>query len=333
MSKHSQKTPPGITPKAAAGVFKSRSTRRAVLIACAVVVLSAVIAGVAVYRERVAPFRATVLQVDETAIDMDYFLKRAAMSGKPPMLTLETLTKEEIIKQTVAKPPYNITVTDAEIDQFAGDLAREDGRQLDEGEFKEWYRQRLNESRLSPAEFRDLLKTRLLSLRLGTYLAERVPTVAAQVYVHMFPLKDYATGIAAGKKFAAGVDFSALAREYSIDAALQQNGGVLGWIPRGVFDPSFDRVAFELEVGKMSEPMYINKQTVVVIMISDKAAARRIDAQPLSVLQSKALDAWLKEQRRYHAVKFRGLKNGYDTETDAWVQRQLQRRFYQSGEK
>jgi parvulin-like peptidyl-prolyl isomerase len=160
-----------------------------------------------------------------------------------------------------------------------------------------------------------------------------VPTVAEQVYVHMFPLKDYATGIEARKKHLAGVDFSTLAREYSIDATLKQNGGELGWIPRGVFDPGFDQVAFELAVGEMSEPMYIDKQLVVVIMISDKAAARRIDAQPLKVLQSKALDLWLKEQRQYHKVKFRGLKNGYDTETDAWVQRQLQRRFHQSGEK
>ena len=324
-SKHKKRALQRIKQKAACRVFTSGKTRRTILIFSVVVFLIGIIVGAAIYREKMAPFYITVLEVDETSIDMAYFLKRAAMSGKPPMLTLQTLTREEIIKQTVTKPPYNFGVAEEEIDQFARELAQGNSKQIDDGEFKEWWRQQLNENRLSEAEFRDLLRTRLLGLKLNSYLAERVPTVAEQVYVHMFPLKDFATGIEAKKKYEAGVEFSTLARGYSIDPFLKNNGGMLGWIPRGVFESGFDEIAFELEIGKMSEPMYINKQTVVVIMISDKVAARKIDTQPLGVIQSKALDVWLKEQRQYHKVKFRGLKNGYDTATDAWVEGQLQR--------
>jgi parvulin-like peptidyl-prolyl isomerase len=265
------------------------------------------------------------LEVDGNAIDMRYFLKRVAMSGEPSLTTLQALTKEQIIKQSVTKSPYDLAVTDQEIDQFARNIARGKSKTISEGEFKEWYRQQLNESRLSDAEFRDLLKTRLLSLRMSKYLGDRVPTVAEQVFVHMFPIKDLATGREVKQKLDAGEEFAVLAQAYSVDPKLKESGGVVGWIPRGVLDPGFDKVAFELEIGQTSEPMFIDKHTVVVIVISDKVAARQIDPPLLEVLKAKALDKWLQEQKQYHTVEYRGFKNGYDTETDAWVQWQLQR--------
>ena len=63
--------------------------------------------------------------------------------------------KEEIIKQTVTKPPYSISVTERDIDHFARDIAQGKNKTITEDEFREWYRQQLNESSLSEAEFRD----------------------------------------------------------------------------------------------------------------------------------------------------------------------------------
>jgi len=315
-------------PEAAA----TKATRRTIILSVAVVVIIGVIAGIAIYRNRMAPFRTIVLKVDGASIKMRYFLKRAAMSGQPPMLTLQTLTKEEIIKQTVTKPPYSITVTEQDIDQFARDIARGKNRTIAEDEFREWYRQRLNESSLSEDEFKDLLRTKLLGLRMRKYLGEKVPTIAEHIFVHMFPLKDYAAGAEVKKKHDTGEDFAALAREYSVDPKLKENGGTVGWLPRGVLNPGFDKTAFELEIGKSSDPLYIDKQKVVVIMISDKVVAREIDEQSLKVIKSKALDQWLKAERQYHKVEFHGLENGYDTETDAWVQWQLTRMRRGQGE-
>lgn len=48
-----------------------------------------------------------------------------------------------------------------------------------------------------------------------------------------------------------GSDFAALARERSIDASAK-NGGDLGFIGRGDQFPQLDKMAFELEVGKVS---------------------------------------------------------------------------------
>ncbi len=301
------------------------SKLRSIILAVIVVLIIGGIAGVAIYRDRVTPFRNIVLEVDGTSIRMRYFLKRIAMSGEPPLSLLQKLTKEMIIKQTVTKPPYNITVTEQDIDQFARDIARGENESLAEVEFREWYRQQLNENRLSKAEFRDLMGTKLLSLRMNKYLGERVPTIADQVFVNMFPLKDYAVATEIKEKHDAGEKFSTLAREYSVDPELRENGGRVGWLPRGVLDPRFDSTAFGLEIGKSSDPTYLDEQTVVVIMISDKVAAREIDKASLRIIKSKALDEWVTVEYPNHKVQFHGFKNGYDTETDAWVQWQLMR--------
>ncbi len=87
---------------------------------------------------------------------------------------LQTLTSEAIIKQAAPKPPYNIAIHEQDIDQFLKGLARGKSDTITESDFKEWYRQQLNESRLSDPEFRDMASTNLLTLRLTEYLAERV---------------------------------------------------------------------------------------------------------------------------------------------------------------
>jgi len=49
----------------------------------------------------------------------------------------------------------------------------------------------------------------------------------------------------------AGADFAELAQEHSDDPGSAQEGGDLGWAPRGVFVPSFDEAIFEMEPGEV----------------------------------------------------------------------------------
>ncbi len=51
-----------------------------------------------------------------------------------------------------------------------------------------------------------------------------------------------------------GESFSALAQEYSIDGSRRQ-GGDLGFFGRGMMVREFEKAAFELDVGEVSEPV------------------------------------------------------------------------------
>lgn len=52
----------------------------------------------------------------------------------------------------------------------------------------------------------------------------------------------------------AGKDFAEAAQEYSKCPSGAQ-GGDLGYFSRGMMVPEFDKAAFELEVGELSEPV------------------------------------------------------------------------------
>ena len=53
----------------------------------------------------------------------------------------------------------------------------------------------------------------------------------------------------------AGEDFAALAREFSDDYATKENGGDTGLFRRGQMAPAFERAAFALKAGEISDPV------------------------------------------------------------------------------
>lgn len=52
-----------------------------------------------------------------------------------------------------------------------------------------------------------------------------------------------------------GADFAKIAKEKSIDAGSAKNGGDLGFFSKGQMVPEFDKVAFGLKPGQISEPV------------------------------------------------------------------------------
>jgi foldase protein PrsA len=56
-------------------------------------------------------------------------------------------------------------------------------------------------------------------------------------------------------KIKAGGDFAQLAKENSQDPASAANGGDLGFFPKGKMVPEFEKAAFDLAVGAVSEPI------------------------------------------------------------------------------
>jgi parvulin-like peptidyl-prolyl isomerase len=284
------------------------------------------IAGYAIYRERVAPFRTTVLIVDDDAIDVDYLLKRALMSDQEPLSVLQAITLEEIVKRVMPKPPYNMDVTEADIDASLRRDAQGKSESISDEEYAEWYRQQLNDSRLSDAEFRDLTRARLLIDGLEQYLTERLPSVAEQVHLHMIVESTSRAAAEAKAKLDSGTDFAELARTLKAEARPGGAPGDLGWYVRAELDAQIAALAFDkLRVGAASDPLPLAEQSYVVLMVSEKAAARPVDEDAKTAMKEAAVRDWFRTEFRNHKVEYHGFTNGYDSETDAWIKGQLQK--------
>ena len=331
-----KKTPSGNnpvrkTPSSKAVDKGPKGRRTAFIIASVVIVLILIIVGVSLYLNA-APFRRIIITVDDTSIDMDYFLKRTRLADADSMVMLERLTNEQLIK--IEAPRYGIEVSPGDIDRELRRMASGESETIPENEFKEWYRQLLNEIDLSDSEYKEIVTTNLLAAGLHEYLAERVPTVAEQVHLYTILLGTEDMGKLV-EQWEAGEDTSEIATAIWQDRQSEETIEELGWLPRGILPSRFDEIAFNLSVGDVSEVVpYTADSTAEEIelsyylfRVSEKAVAREIDEDSLQILKAKVLDDWLLEEIRSaeHEIGWYGLENGFDTETNAWINWQLSR--------
>jgi parvulin-like peptidyl-prolyl isomerase len=68
-----------------------------------------------------------------------------------------------------------------------------------------------------------------------------------------------------------GANFSALAKEFSIDPSAQYNGGDLDFFARGAMVAEFETAAFKLKVGEISEPVKTQFGYHVITVTAKKA--------------------------------------------------------------
>lgn len=313
-----------------------KEKRPAFIIGAVVIVFILIIFGISYYPTYIAPMRLTVITVDDISIRMDYFLKRCEASGTDPMYMLTNLAQEEIIKMEA--PQYGIEISPEEIDQALRAIAAGTSGDITESEFKEWYRQRLNETGLSNSEYREITATSLMSSYLFNYLAAGMSTTAEQVHLHTILLDTEEEAIDVLARLEAGENFADLARELSLDAISRDNGGDLGWIPRGiVYESRFDSVIFDLGIGVISEPQAFYDSSVqdpespalvnyYLFLVSEKSDAQEVDEEYLPTLMGQAFDDWLVAKMSTYDINYRGFNNGFDSETYAWINWQLSKK-------
>ncbi|HKL76486.1 MAG TPA: peptidylprolyl isomerase [Halanaerobiales bacterium] len=94
-----------------------------------------------------------------------------------------------------------------------------------------------------------------------------------------------------------GASFADLAKNNSIDNRSAENGGKLGFIEKGQFIEKFEKVAFNLEVGSISEPVE-TEYGYHIIKVSDKKEA---STKSFEEVKSQIKDQ-LFSQKRQQAV-------------------------------
>lgn len=261
---------------------------------------------------------------------MRYFLDKARITGSDPMSLLQAVTEEEIIK--LMAPEYGIQVTNADVDKQLRTMAAGSETSISDIEYREWYRQQLNENKMTDAQYRDIIHNQLLVTRLQEYLQQRVPTITEQVHLYWIVTKTLDDADAVETRLNAGESFTAVAQEVSIDETTKGNGGELGWFPVAVTQYK-DQIE-ELDINQFTTPIahYASTDTssssaasqtpdgFFIFMVSEKDPARQVDDNSLSILKSQALDTWFNAEIKNHDVKY-----NFNSEIYAWLNYQLEK--------
>ena len=153
----------------------------------------------------------------------------------------------------------------------------------------------------SEQTFRRLFESSLYHTKLQEALALEVPASEEQVHARhiLVATEDEANKVL--ERLHAGEDFAALAKELSTDTGSKEEGGDLGWFPRGMMVTEFENATFALQPGQTSEPVKTSFGYHIINVI-ERDANRPLDEATLDQKKSRALDNWLTTQRNSGTV-------------------------------
>lgn len=161
--------------------------------------------------------------------------------------TLEGLINFVVIAEQAAKE--NVTVSEAEVEARLTGFKQQLGN--DPSAYPNWLAQHF----LSEADERAELKQTILFEKMNAAHSGNVPNKADQVHVRFILVATQPEATDLYNKLKSGTDFSALARQFSLDPGTATNGGDLGFIFMGGTDPAFEKTAFALQTNQISSPV------------------------------------------------------------------------------
>jgi parvulin-like peptidyl-prolyl isomerase len=159
-----------------------------------------------------------------------------------------------------------------------------------------WFRLAQDQAGYGEAEFRALLESSLLRQKLAESIGTEVPTTTEQIHARHILVATREEADKALARVKGGEDFAAVAKELSTDDSNKEQGGDLGWFPKGRMVAEFDAAAFALQPGQMSDVVE-TQNGFHIIRVDERDANRPMDEQDLQQAKSTAVDDWYLSRR------------------------------------
>ncbi len=151
----------------------------------------------------------------------------------------------------------------------------------------------LEENNLTEDIVRDMVADSLLAQALAESLGGS--EMVEQVHASHILVETEETGQEVLDKLEAGEEFADLAAEYSMDPGSKDQGGDLGWFPRGQMVPEFEEAAFSLEEDEVSD-LVQSSFGYHIILVHEKGE-RELDPAYQAQLQEQQFQTWFEEQK------------------------------------
>jgi len=308
-----------VTPRIARGQAKRRQLN--ILLIIIAVIITLAIGFVVFYQFIMAPYQRIVLQVDDSVVRMDYFLRRARLSNDDIDATLKQLTYEQIVR--IESEGLDLTVTDLELDKALLEAATSENVTADnlkDPDYKSWYGEQLKSTDLTSAQYRDRVRINLMAKKIQEAITASIGDTAEQVHLYAIVLDSTSNANQAKARLEAGEPFASVAQAMSLDTSSKDAGGDWGWVPQGILT-AFDDTIFNLEIGQASKILGDSSSSTTyyyIFMVSEKDPARALDENVKMTLGYNGFLGWLESQIEEHEIEY-----PMSSDTRAWVTWQL----------
>jgi parvulin-like peptidyl-prolyl isomerase len=245
----------------------------------------------------------TAIQVEDTRYRLDYFSDRLSMyvdqNGGPTAVSataalsaVSSLIIQEDVERRFADE-LDVTATD---DEIKDGIATRLGITADDESFDVVFQQELTRTGLSETDYRQMVEASVLNDKLQEKFLADVPESAEAVHYRQIIVSDQATADDIKKQVEDGGDFAALAAANSLDTSTKDEGGDVGWVPRGVLDAATEELLFGLEPGAITTiPISVG---VAVIEMLEKDEDHPVEENRKDTLAARLVADWIDEKRQ-----------------------------------
>jgi parvulin-like peptidyl-prolyl isomerase len=229
-------------------------------------------------------------------------------AGTPEFAQLRNAIVRSLVEKAqfeIAAEELDVTVTDEDVDKRLDELKQ----QFFEGD-EQKYKEELEAQGLTEEQVRTDLRTRLLSEKVFEKVTNQVEVTDDQVQayydenaaqfetpasrdVRHILVKSKAKADQLHAQLEGGADFAKLARQFSQDPASKKDGGKFN-AQQGATVAPFDKVAFELDTGELSEPVKTQFGWHIIEAVGD---IQEKSTQPLSEVEQQIRDTLLEEKK------------------------------------
>lgn len=249
--------------------------------------------------------------------------KDVVVSMKGKEITQEQLFKElkneygdtvlsEMIQKQILEDKYK--VSDKELNERLNFFKKTFGVEKDD-DFEN-YIKTIGQYK-SLKEFKDKIRENMMQVKAvtdGVKVADKdvnalYETRKSQIKASHILVKDEAQAKEIYDKIQKGAKFEDMVKQYSTDTQSALNKGSLGFFSKGTMDADFEKVAFGLEKGKMSEPVKTSFG-YHIIRLDDKRDIPLEELKPmleeeLKLKQAQPLDSVIQKLMKDYKVEFK----------------------------
>jgi hypothetical protein len=144
-------------------------------------------------------------------------------------------------------------------------------------------------------DLRWILETSLYDKKVQDAITADLKPADQMVWARHILVADQATAEAVETRLKNGADFALMAKLYSTDTSNSATGGDLGWFTKGVMDPAFEKVAFAMKVGEISQPVQTQYGWHIIQCLGNQVMP--LDATQFADYKTRTFNDWLTQNK------------------------------------